>query len=61
MFNFFYSSIETLKQVKKPTKKEITSITIQIFILILVAWIFFMITDWLFGSLYQRFYQIMTK
>lgn len=59
MLNFFYASLETLKQVKKPTKKDIITVTIQIFVVIILAWVFFAITDWVFASLYQRFYNLM--
>jgi preprotein translocase subunit SecE len=37
MLKFFYDSLDTLKQVKKPTKKEVVNITIAIFIIVILA------------------------
>lgn len=54
MFNFFYDSLDTLKQVKKPTKKDIIVMTVQIFIVVLLATILFALTDTIFLSLFKQ-------
>lgn len=59
MLNFFYDSLETLKQVKRPTRSEIINMTIAVFVLVIIAWIYFAITDWIFVTLYKQFYNIM--
>ena len=59
MFNFFYDSLDTLKKVKKPTGKEVTNLTIAIFVVVIIAALYFALTDGVFGSLYQTFYQLM--
>ena len=59
MLNFFYESLETLKQVKKPTKKEVINLTVAIFVIVVISAIYFIITDWIFVNLYQMFYQLM--
>lgn len=59
MFNFFYDSIETLKQVKKPTKKQVFNLTVAIFIVVILAGIYFAILDGVFLSLYELFYNLM--
>lgn len=59
MFNFFYDSLETLKQVKKPTKQEVIDMTIKIFVIVIIAGIFFAISDGIFYFVFQQFYNLM--
>lgn len=56
MLNFFHSSLDTLKQVKKPTSKEVRDVTIAIFVIVIIAAIYFMAIDGLFLNLYNMFY-----
>lgn len=57
MMNFFYDSLETLKKVKHPTSKEVVSLTITIFVVVIIAAGVFAIMDGLFGWLYQEIYR----
>ena len=59
MLNFFYDSLETLKQVKKPTRTDVINMTLAVFLIVIVAWFYFAITDWFFVTLYKQFYNIM--
>jgi len=45
MLNFFYESLETLKQVKKPSKKEVINLVIAVFVLVIIASVFFAAVD----------------
>lgn len=58
MFNFFYNSLETLKQVKKPTRKEVLNITLQIFVIVIISWLFFAFTDGIFAAFYNQFFNM---
>ncbi len=60
MLNFFYDSLETLKQVKKPTKNEVINLTIAIFVVVIIASLYFAMLDWVYLNVYQVFYQIMS-
>lgn len=60
MLKFFYDSLETLKQVKKPTKNEVINLAIAVFIIVIIAAGYFAAVDWVFINLYQTFYQIMS-
>jgi len=48
MLEFFYQSIETLKEVKKPTKEEVIKMTIAVLVIVAVAAVLFAITDYFF-------------
>lgn len=61
MLDFFYDSLETLKQVKKPTIKEVINLTIAIVVIVIVASIFFLAVDWAFMNLYTMFYDLMSQ
>jgi preprotein translocase SecE subunit len=60
MLNFFYDSLDTLKKVKKPTTKEITDMTITIFVVVLISAVIFVLFDTVFGELYKMFYAAMS-
>ncbi|UFX83241.1 preprotein translocase subunit SecE [Candidatus Absconditicoccus praedator] len=60
MLKFFYDSLETLKQVKKPTKNEVINLAIAVFIIVIIAAGYFAAVDGVFINLYQTFYQIMS-
>lgn len=59
MLTFFYDSLESLKKVKKPTTKEVTNLTIVIFIVVIIAALLFAAYDGVFGWAYQAFYDAM--
>ena len=53
MLNFFYESIETLKEVKKPSKEEIIKMTIAVLVIVLLSALLFIIVDYVFLNLYN--------
>lgn len=59
MMKFIYDSLETVKKLKHPTKKDFITLTIAIFVAIIVAGVYFIATDTVFSGLYKRFYTIM--
>ena len=56
MLNFFYESLETLKQVKKPSKQEVINLTIAIFVIVIIAAWYFALLDGIFVNLYNMFF-----
>ncbi|MDR2190217.1 MAG: preprotein translocase subunit SecE [Candidatus Peribacteria bacterium] len=60
MLDFMYDSLETVKNLKHPNKKMYLTLTIAIFVIVIVAGLFFVLADAIFGEGYQVFYQIMT-
>ena len=59
MMKFIYDSLETVKKLKHPTKKDFINLTIAIFAFIIVSGALFIIADTIFSWLYKRFYSIM--
>ena len=59
MMKFVYDSLETVKKLKHPTKKDFVNLTIAIFVSIVIAGMYFIATDTVFSGLYKRFYTIM--
>ncbi|MEI6672635.1 MAG: preprotein translocase subunit SecE [bacterium] len=59
MMKFIYDSLETVKKLKHPTKKDFINITISIFVAIVVAGVYFIAADTIFSGIYKRFYSIM--
>ncbi len=55
MLEFFYESIETLKEVKKPSKDEVFKMTVAVLVIVAVAWVLFAILDYFFLNLYDNF------
>lgn len=55
MLEFFYESIETLKEVKRPSKDEVFKMTIAVLVIVAVAWVLFAILDYFFLNLYDNF------
>lgn len=58
--NFFYDSLDTVKKLKRPTKKDYINLTLAIFAAVIIGGIFFVVLDTLFSNGYQIFYHIMT-
>lgn len=56
---FIYDSLETVKKLKRPTKKDFINLTIAIFVLVIVAGFYFILTDTVFSGIYKRFFSIM--
>lgn len=56
---FIYDSLETVKKLKHPSKKDFINLTIAIFAAILVAGVYFIAADTIFSGIYKRFYSIM--
>lgn len=59
MMHFVYDSLETVKKLKHPTKKDYINLSIGIFALVIVAGLFFVLADTLFSGIYKIFYTIM--
>lgn len=60
VMRFFYDSLETVKKLKRPTRKDYINLTIAIFAAVLIGGIYFILLDSLFSNGYQIFYSIMT-
>jgi preprotein translocase SecE subunit len=56
---FIYDSLETVKKLKHPTKKEFINLTITIFAFVLVSGALFVVADTVFSGMYKWFYGIM--
>lgn len=57
---FFYDSLDTVKKLKRPTKKDYINLTLAIFAAVIIGGFFFIALDTLFSNGYQIFYHIMT-
>lgn len=60
MLDFFYDSLETVKKLKHPTRKDFINITLSIFALVIIAGFYFVTVDTVVGSFYKQFYAMMT-
>jgi len=60
MLTFFYDSLDSLKKVKKPTTKEVTNLTIVIFVVVIISGLLFALFDGAFAAAYQWFYGAMS-
>lgn len=58
--SFFYDSLETVKKLKRPTKKDYINLTLAIFAAVIIGGIFFIALDTIISNGYQIFYHIMT-
>ncbi|MCX6824065.1 MAG: preprotein translocase subunit SecE [candidate division SR1 bacterium] len=61
MMKFIYDSLETVKKLKHPTKKDFINLTIAILVAIVVAGTYFILADTIFSGIYKRFYSMMMK
>lgn len=59
MMKFIYDSLDTVKKLKHPTKKDFINLTLAIFAAIIIAGIYFIATDTVFSGLYKRFFSVM--
>lgn len=58
MMKFIYDSLDTVKSLKHPTKKQYINLTIAIFIMVILAGAYFVFADSIFTSIYNIFYSI---
>lgn len=61
MMKFIYDSLETVKKLKHPTKKDFINLTIAIIVAVVVAGVFFIASDTVFSGIYKRFYNLVTQ
>ena len=59
MLTFFYDSLDTLKQVKKPTQQEVIRMSIATFAVMIAASIMFMVFDTFFIKVYSIMYEFL--
>ena len=59
MMKFIYDSLDTVKKLKRPTKKDFINLTLAIFVLVIVAGVYFVATDTIFSGIYKWFYGVM--
>jgi len=59
MLRFFYDSLETVRKLKHPTKKDYLYLTIAIFVAVLIGSVFFVGVDSVMSNLYKIFYSLM--
>jgi preprotein translocase SecE subunit len=59
MLRFFYDSLETVRKLKKPTKKEYINMILAIFVAIIIGSVFFVGIDSVFNNVYKIFYSLM--
>lgn len=59
MLRFFYDSLETVKKLRRPTKKEYINLTIAIFAAVIIGSLYFVLTDSIMSNLYKIFYNVM--
>lgn len=57
---FIYDSLDTVKALKHPTKKQYINLTIAIFALVIFAGIYFIFADSIFSAVYNIFYSTMS-
>lgn len=60
MLDFIYDSLDTVKSLKHPDKKMYISLTAAIFGVVIIAWLYFVLADFVFSQGYEFFYQAMT-
>jgi preprotein translocase SecE subunit len=58
VLDFIYDSIETLKQVKVPTKREVINMTIAVVVIVAITGAYLGLLDWFFMNLYKIFYSL---
>ena len=49
MMHSIYDSLETVKKLKHPTKKDYINLTIGIFVLVILSGLFFVLADTIFS------------
>ncbi len=59
MMKFIYDSLDTVKGIKHPTKKQYINLTIAIFIMVILSGVYFIFADSVFSAIYNLFYSMM--
>ena len=59
MLRFFYDSLETVKKLKSPTKKDYINLTLAIFAAVIIWSVFFVGIDSILSNAYKIFYSVM--
>ncbi|HMT01279.1 MAG TPA: preprotein translocase subunit SecE [Candidatus Absconditabacterales bacterium] len=59
MLNFFYSSLETIKNVKIPTTSYFINMIIAIIVIVLISSVYFVGLDTIISQVVILFYNIM--
>lgn len=54
MLKFFYESIDTLKEVKVPSKSEVTKMTIAVLVIVIISAVLFAIMDTVLLNVYDK-------
>jgi len=61
MLKFFYESLDTLSEVKKPSKDEVIKMTVAVLVIVFIAAVIFAVLDYLFLHLQNDIiYNILT-
>ncbi len=58
MMKFIYDSLDTVKTLKHPTKKQYINLTIAIFVMVILSSLYFVFADLVFTAIYNIFYSI---
>lgn len=58
IMKFIYDSLDTVKGLKHPTKKQYINLTIGIFVLVILSGLYFVFADAIFTALYNLLYSI---
>lgn len=61
MLDFIYDSLDTVKKLKFPSWKQVGKLTAGIFVLVIIAGLYFVFVDTLFSDGYRAFYSFMTN
>ena len=62
MLEFFYESLETLKEVKWPSKQEVVKMTIAVIVIVVISAVILSFADYVFLNLYDGvLYHFFTK
>lgn len=59
MMKFIYDSLETVKKLRHPTKKDFLNTTIVIFVAVILASLILILSDTVFSWVYKWFYSVM--
>jgi preprotein translocase SecE subunit len=57
---FIYDSLDTVKHIKRPTRKDYINLTLAILFAVIVAWAYFIFADSVFSGIYKFYYNIMS-
>lgn len=58
--SFIYDSLDTVKSLQFPTKQQFLSITLAIFVVLIISGLLFVLFDSFFASLYRALYFLVT-